>query len=97
MEVSNEFQLKLDHPPRSKVSFLGLVTFGNATVTLADVTAWNGVVHAIDEVLFDTLPQEPISQNPKKRYSKNPSKNLVCYFNFSSIDVDKGFRDFRLT
>ena len=26
--------------------------FGKATVTLSDVTAGNGVVHAIDEVLF---------------------------------------------
>jgi hypothetical protein len=28
--------------------------FGKATVTLSDVTAGNGVVHAIDEVLFAT-------------------------------------------
>ena len=28
--------------------------FGKATVTLSDITAGNGVVHAIDEVLFAT-------------------------------------------
>ena len=34
--------------------------FGKATVTLSDVTAGNGVVHAIDEVLFAS-PQTPQS------------------------------------
>ena len=32
----------------------GKVMFGKATVTLSDITAGNGVVHAIDEVLFAT-------------------------------------------
>ena len=37
--------------------------FGKATVTLSDVTAGNGVVHAIDEVLFATPSMSTIGQN----------------------------------
>ena len=37
--------------------------FGKATVTLSDVTAGNGVVHAIDEVLFTTPPTSTLEND----------------------------------
>ena len=40
--------------------------FGKATVTLSDVTAGNGVVHAIDEVLFATPSMPTVVETSTK-------------------------------
>jgi Fasciclin domain len=45
--------------------------FGKATVTLSDVTAGNGVVHAIDEVLFAS------PQTSQLKNDVNKKENLV--------------------
>lgn len=61
----------------------GKVMFGRATVTLSDVTAGNGVVHAIDEILFVNPPSIEIDMKmPRVRLgstfsSTAPKKNLV--------------------
>lgn len=43
------------------------VHFGKATVQLADVTAINGAVHSIDEVLFPKRTANKTFQQPRKQ------------------------------
>ena len=70
---------------------VGKVMFGKATVTLSDVTAGNGVVHAIDEVLFAS-PQTSQSikndGNKKDNLAGPKRKNLV------ELCKDLGFTSF---
>ncbi|WP_107039635.1 fasciclin domain-containing protein [Brumimicrobium mesophilum] len=62
------------------------VMINDATVTLADVNADNGVVHAIDKVLIpgtasvDNLELENISVYP------NPTTSLITVENFENLD-----------
>jgi transforming growth factor-beta-induced protein len=68
----------------------GKVMFGKATVTLSDVTAGNGVVHAIDEVLFST-PQ------PSNVETSNVDDILteMSKFDTSKLTVSKKDNSFR--
>ncbi len=58
MEVSGGLKTNFKMAPKSECTwlthfnFLLVLKFGKASVTLADITAGNGAVHAVDEVLF---------------------------------------------
>jgi hypothetical protein len=65
----------------------GKLMFGKATVTLSDVTAGNGVVHAIDEVLFAAPERKIVAADQVSilRISisaENFSNNLKFCLNF---------------
>lgn len=77
------------------ITLSGKVMFGKATVTLSDVTAGNGVVHAIDEVLFATPQLSQLSKptfkpevNKRDKPVEQKRKNLV------ELCKDLGFTSF---
>ena len=47
-----------------RVSISGRIAFGKATVNLADVTAGNGAVHSIEDVLLSKQVEEFLASRP---------------------------------
>ena len=68
--------------------------FGKATVTLSDVTAGNGVVHAIDEVLFTTPPTSNIGNSVESIKIDNSIKFSAKKKNLVELCKDLGFTSF---
>ena len=68
--------------------------FGKATVTLSDVTAGNGVVHAIDEVLFTTPPTSNIGNSVESTKSDNSINFSAKKKNLVELCKDLGFTSF---
>lgn len=67
--------------------------FGKATVTLSDITAGNGVVHAIDEVLFATPQMSNVDDNILTEMAKNDgfpatTKSTKKYNSLLSVSGD---------
>ena len=73
---------------------LGKVMFGKATVTLSDVTAGNGVVHAIDEVLFTTPPTSNIGNSVESTKNDNSINFSAKKKNLVELCKDLGFTSF---
>ena len=66
------------------VNLMGGVMINNATVTVADVQADNGVVHIIDAVLVPSLANISELSNSNFEVSPNPSSDVIKISNMSA-------------